>query len=73
MFKLARTLYTFDAYVLAMFKKKRYDEAKKASEKALKMGTPEALFFYRTGMIANEPGDAAGAKDLGIDSSGFPR
>jgi hypothetical protein len=73
MFKLARTAHTFDAYVWALFKNRRYDAARKASERALKVGTPEALFFYRAGMIANESGDAARAKDLGTDSFGFPR
>jgi hypothetical protein len=56
MFKLPRTVYTLDAYVIALFKNKRYDEARKASEQALKMGTPEALFFYRAGVIVNAVG-----------------
>ena len=46
----------------ALYKNQHYREAARASEEALKLGAPEALFFYHAGMIANSMGDMATAK-----------
>ena len=54
-------IYTYDAFAWALFKSKRYGEAQTASQQALKMGTPEALFYYHAGMIARALGDQMGA------------
>jgi tetratricopeptide (TPR) repeat protein len=62
--QVRQDVYTYDCYAWALFKNKRYEEAWKASEQALKLGTPEALFFYHAGMIANARSDAAAAKKL---------
>ena len=62
--QVRQDVFTYDAYAWALFKNKRYDEAWKASENAMKLGTPEAMFFYHAGMIANARADAAAAKQL---------
>ena len=31
---------------------RRYEDARKCSQEALKLGTPEAVFYYHAGMIA---------------------
>jgi tetratricopeptide (TPR) repeat protein len=61
-FEVRQDVYTYDALAWALFKNKRYDEARKASEQSLKLGTPEAQFFYHAGMIANALGDRAAAR-----------
>jgi tetratricopeptide (TPR) repeat protein len=55
-------IYTYDALAWALFKNQRYEEACRASQEALKLGAPEALFFYHAGMIANALGDAPVAR-----------
>ncbi|HEV2689709.1 MAG TPA: tetratricopeptide repeat protein [Bryobacteraceae bacterium] len=61
-FEVRQDVYTYDALAWALYKNKRYEDARQASEQALKLGAPEALFFYHAGMIANALGDSAGAK-----------
>src|SRR5256885_4271506 len=51
-FEVRQDVYTYDALAWTLYKNKRYDEAQRASEQALRLGTPEALFFYHAGMIA---------------------
>ncbi len=64
-FEVRQDVYTYDVLAWALYKNKRYQEAWRASEEALKIGAPEALFFYHAGMIANSMGDAAaGRKNL---------
>ena len=62
--QVRRDVFTYDAYAWALFKNKRYNEAWKASEKAMKLGTPEAMFYYHAGMIANARAEAAAAKQF---------
>ena len=62
--QVRRDVFTYDAYAWALFKNKRYDEAWKASEKAMKLGTPEAMFYYHAGLIANARAEAAASKQL---------
>jgi tetratricopeptide (TPR) repeat protein len=57
-----KDIYTYDAYAWALFKNKRYQDAQSASQEALKIGTPEALFYYHAGMIAQALGDETRAK-----------
>ena len=61
-FEIRQDIYTYDALAWTLFKNKRYQEARRASEQALKLGTPEALFFYHAGMITNALNDRAGAR-----------
>jgi len=61
-FEVRQDVYTYDALAWALFKNKRYEEARKASDQSLKLGTPEAQFFYHAGMIANALGDRAAAR-----------
>lgn len=62
--QVRQDIYTYDAYAWALFKNKRYNEAWSASEKAMKLGTPEAMFYYHAGMIANARAEAAAAKQF---------
>ena len=61
-FAIRQDAYTYDVLAWALYKNQRYQEAARASEEALKLGAPEALFFYHAGMIANSMGDTATAK-----------
>jgi len=62
---LRQDIFTWDALAWALYKNRQYDEAWKAIEKAMAMGTPEAQFHYHAGMIAAARGEkAAAAKHL---------
>ena len=61
-FKARQDIFTYDALAWALYKNKRYDEAKKDSDEALKLGAPEAMLHYHAGMIAYAMGDSARAK-----------
>ena len=54
--KLRHDVYTYDALAWALYKNQRIEEAARASDEALKLGAPEALFYYHAGMIANAMG-----------------
>jgi tetratricopeptide (TPR) repeat protein len=60
--QIRHDVYTQDALSWALYKNHQYHEAAAASEQALKLGTPEALFFYHAGMIAHALGDDAAAR-----------
>jgi len=60
-FEVRQDVYTYDVLAWALYKNQRYEEARKASDQALKLNAPEALFFYHAGMIANSMGDTATA------------
>jgi tetratricopeptide (TPR) repeat protein len=55
-------VYTYDALSWVLFKNNRLPEALVASAKALKLGTPEPLFYYHASKIAAAAGDVAGAR-----------
>ena len=55
-------VYGYDVLAWVLFKNGRLDEAAQASEQALKLGTPEAIFYYHAGMIAAAQGSNAQAK-----------
>ena len=61
-FQVRQDVYTYDALAWTLYKNGRHEDAHRASEQALKLGTPEALFFYHAGMIAYRLGDAAAAR-----------
>ena len=50
-------VYTWDVFSWVLFKDGRYAEARDASTKALKLGTPEPLFYYHASRIASAAGD----------------
>jgi len=56
-FEVRHDIYTWDALAWALYKNGKYAEAAKASENALKFGTPDALLLYHAGVIAEAAGD----------------
>jgi tetratricopeptide (TPR) repeat protein len=50
-------VYTWDALSWVLYKNGRIEEAKAACGKALKLGTPEPLFYYHASKIALASGD----------------
>ncbi len=60
--ELRQDVYTYDALAWALFKNRRYEEAWRASQAALQLGAPEAVFYYHAGMIANARADASAAQ-----------
>jgi tetratricopeptide (TPR) repeat protein len=57
-----RDIYTYDALAWALYKNKKFDEAGKAKEKALELGTPEPAFYYHAGMIERALGQTDQAR-----------
>jgi len=55
-------VYSYDALGWVLHKLKRNKEAEEAAAKAVKLGTPEPLFYFHAGMIAAELGKTAEAK-----------
>jgi tetratricopeptide (TPR) repeat protein len=60
--KVRPDVYTHDALAWVLFKLKKYDEAEKASQFALSLGTTEPVFYYHAGMIAAAQGKKEEAK-----------
>jgi tetratricopeptide (TPR) repeat protein len=56
------SIYAADALAWALFRTGRLDEARMRAEEALRFGTPDASFFFHSGMIAAAQGDAAAAR-----------
>lgn len=56
-------VYTWDALAWVLFKNNRVEAAKKASGKALKLSTPEPLFYYHASKIALACGDSQAARE----------
>jgi tetratricopeptide (TPR) repeat protein len=61
-FEVRQDVYTYDALAWALYKNQRFEEAFGASREALKLGAPEALFYYHAGMIANALGYTEAAR-----------
>jgi tetratricopeptide (TPR) repeat protein len=57
-----RDIYTYDALAWALYKNKKFEEAGKAKEKALELGTPEPAFYYHAGMIERALGQTEQAR-----------
>lgn len=64
-FRIRKDVYTYDALAWVLYKNKRYEEARKCSQDALKLGTPEPSFKLHAEMIAR----AATKSDSGETSS----
>jgi tetratricopeptide (TPR) repeat protein len=56
-------VYTWDALAWVLFQSGRVQEAKEAMTKALKLRTPEPLFYYHASQIAVASGDRSSARD----------
>ncbi len=56
-FEIRKDVLTYDALSWALLQKGRVEEARKASDEALKLHSPEALFHFHSGMIAKAQGD----------------
>jgi len=55
-------VYTWDAWSWVLFKNGRLEEAKAASANAIRLGTPEPLFYYHANKIATATGDLKAAR-----------
>ncbi|MBV8073262.1 MAG: tetratricopeptide repeat protein [Acidobacteriaceae bacterium] len=55
-------VYTYDAFSWVLLKNNRLPEAVAASAQALKLGTPEPLFYYHASKIAAAAGNMAAAR-----------
>ncbi|HWN69149.1 MAG TPA: tetratricopeptide repeat protein [Haliangium sp.] len=62
------TVYTQAAHALALLRNGRIDEAGKAMERALRLGTPDARLVLGRGLIALAAGDVARAREA-LDSA----
>ena len=62
-FEVRHDIYTWDALAWALYKNGKYDEALKASEKALQFGTRDALLLYHAGAIAERAGRVETARN----------
>jgi tetratricopeptide (TPR) repeat protein len=56
--------YTHDAYAWALYRKGSLAEARAASDKALALGTKDAVLLYHAGAIRIAAGDKAGGEKL---------
>ena len=56
-------VYTWDALSWVLFQNGRLQEAMEANAKALKLATPEPLFYYHASRIASASGDQQSAND----------
>ncbi len=59
-----RDIYTWDILAWVLFKNGRVAEAAEAMDKALALGTPDALLDFHAGMIANQLGQSQRAQSL---------
>jgi tetratricopeptide (TPR) repeat protein len=57
-----QSVHVADAYAWALYANGRYAEAAALEDRALALGTRNALFLYHAGMIRLELGDEAGAR-----------
>ncbi|MEO8286495.1 MAG: tetratricopeptide repeat protein [Chloroflexota bacterium] len=55
-------IHTMDTLAWAYYQVGRYQDAHSAEQKAMRLGTQNALFFYHMGMIQSKLGDAAGSQ-----------
>ena len=61
-FEGRQDVYTYDVLAWSLYKNHRYPEALRAAQAALKLGAPEALFFYHAGAIEHTLGNDAAAR-----------
>jgi tetratricopeptide (TPR) repeat protein len=58
-----KDVYAYDVLAWNLFRNGQFEEASKAINQALKLGTKDAKLFYHAGMIFNRLGDRRKAKD----------
>ena len=63
-FEMRKDIYTADALAWTLFKTGNFEEAKKASEQAMRLKSNDAKILYHAGMIEKELGNKAKAKEL---------
>ena len=63
--EMRKDIYTYDALAWALYRNQRYGEAKAAIAEAMKLGTPEPMFYYHAQQIALALGDNAQAAEYG--------
>jgi tetratricopeptide (TPR) repeat protein len=59
-----RDIYAYDVLAWNLLRNDRFDEARGAIEKALRLGTKDAKLFYHAGMIYHRLGDLEKSKEL---------
>mgnify|MGYP001321345789 CR=1 FL=1 len=59
-----KDVFTWDAYSWALFQSGRLDDAAKASQKALRAGTPDPLIYFHASRIAEAQGETAKAAEF---------
>jgi tetratricopeptide (TPR) repeat protein len=64
--RIRKDVYGYDAYAWALYKAGRLEEARAASEQALRLGTPDPKLWYHGGMISA----ALGEDDLAREQLG---
>ena len=57
-----RDIYTYDALGWVLYKNKKYAEAGRAKNEALRLGTPEPAFYYHAAMIERALGETEAAR-----------
>lgn len=62
--EMRKDIYTADVLAWTFYKKGNFEEAKKASDEAMRLKTGDALILYHAGMIEKELGNKAKAKEL---------
>jgi tetratricopeptide (TPR) repeat protein len=62
-FEVRRDVYTWDALAWALYKNGKYEDAAKASKKALQFGTRDAMLLFHAGMIAERLGQRDQARN----------
>ncbi|HLK63572.1 MAG TPA: tetratricopeptide repeat protein [Bryobacteraceae bacterium] len=62
--ELRHDIYTWDAFSWVQFKRGHMEEARKASQEALKTGAKEPLLLYHAGIIENSAGNPEAARKL---------
>lgn len=62
--EMRKDIYTADVLAWTLYKKGNFEEAKKASEEAMRLKTGDALILYHAGMIEKQLGNKAKAKEL---------
>ena len=63
--EMRKDIYTYDAFAWALYRSRLYDEAKTAIAQAMKLGTPEPMFYYHAQQIALALGNDAQAAEYG--------
>jgi tetratricopeptide (TPR) repeat protein len=58
-------VYTWDALAWVLFKAGHLEEARAASQKAVRLNTPEPAFYFHAGKIASAAGDDKAAREFG--------